>query len=183
MTTAPLVDFLRACAVEIEARAQQATSRRGSLIDGSHAFTTALEQSAPIAYEPSTVPVVSCLGDIEPSPLVDLFRAAQGNVRWVPSFRADDGGTETALAPLNDVLDFGSVICGLLAVGPRHRYPLHSHPPQELYLPLTSGGTWRFGGSESHRELADGELVYNRPNDLHEVIAAATPLLALYVLW
>lgn len=179
----PLVEFLDACAAELATRAEQATWRRDELTEGARVFAADLAQSTAIDCEITTVPVTSCLADLAPGPLIDLFQTANDGIKWVPTSRTDDGGTETALALLNEVREFNNVICGLVLIGPNHRYPLHSHPPQELYLPLTAGGRWRFGGSETHRELADGELVYNHPDDLHEVLASGSPLLALYVLW
>lgn len=88
-----------------------------------------------------------------------------------------------ALASINDVLDLGSVTCGLMYIGESFRYPEHEHEPQELYLVLTGNASWRYGGNDDYRALAAGSIVYNPPWVRHGVIAKENPLVALYVLW
>ena len=62
-------------------------------------------------------------------------------------------------------------------------YPLHNHPPQELYLIVSGHARWRYGGSEHLVEMPPNSTLYNNPSDLHTVEAGDTPLVALYVLW
>ena len=62
-------------------------------------------------------------------------------------------------------------------------YPLHNHPPQELYLTISGVARWRFGGSEELVKIQPNMTLYNHPSDLHAVEAGDTPLVALYVLW
>lgn len=178
-----LDDFLAACASEIERRLPHATTSAVELREGHAALTAALAHSAPIVAEVTTVPVVACLAQAESSPLVDALHAAADEVPWASSFRLDDDGDTAALAQLHQLRDLGGIACGLMLIAPDGTYPLHSHPPQELYLPIAGGGQWRFGGNDDFRRLGPDELVYNHPNDRHGVIADATPLVALYVLW
>lgn len=184
---APLDDFLLQCSRAIDARAGALPAddvRR----EGAAAFAAALPAAPTGAADSSTVPVCAHLVDLasdDPvlAPVLAAYDPAVSELPWVASSRMTDGGTEAALAPLNEVRDFGELQVGLLALRPGGRYPLHSHPPQELYLPIAGDGEWRFGGSTEFRHLESGELVYNHPNDVHSIIAGDTPLLALYVLW
>ena len=61
---------------------------------------------------------------------------------------------ERALAPLNDVCDLGAVACGLMLLDSGRHYPAHAHRPQEIYLPISGDGSWRFGGAKEYRALA-----------------------------
>ncbi len=70
-----------------------------------------------------------------------------------------------------------------MLLAPSGAYPEHSHPPQEIYLPIAGGGQWRYGGAERYQLLADDALVYNHPGDRHGALAGDEPLLALYILW
>lgn len=151
--------------------------------EGARELEAAIAQMVPIAREPSSVPVISTLPVASSDPLLAAALQAITEIPWIPSHRMTDGGTEAALAPLNEVRDLGAVIVGLLALAPGATYPEHSHPPQEIYLPITRGGRWRFGGAETYRALEPDELVYNHPNDRHGIVADDEPLLALYVLW
>ena len=81
------------------------------------------------------------------------------------------------------VRHLGEIQCGVVLMGAGCAYPVHDHPPQELYLPLAGRGRWRYGGASDYRELGPDDLVYNHPNDRHAIIAGDGPLLALYVLW
>ena len=151
--------------------------------EGAAEFAAAVANMRPVDRERTTVPVVSTLPSAPPAPLLTAALDAQPEIPWIPSHRMTDGGTEAALAPLNEVRDFGDVIVGLLALAPGAAYPEHSHPPQEIYLPITGGGRWRFGGAQTYRQLERGELVYNHPNDRHGIVAEEHPVLAMYVLW
>jgi quercetin dioxygenase-like cupin family protein len=95
----------------------------------------------------------------------------------------DDGGANVALGIVNDARVLGPLTCGLILVAPGAAYPEHAHPPQEIYLPISGRGSWRYGGSGEYRSLHDDSLVYNHPRDLHGTIAGDEPLLALYILW
>jgi len=174
--------FLCSCASELTRRA--ADPQVAEVVrEGARELETAVANMGAAFGQPSLVPVVTTLADAPPDPLTTAVIEAEPEIPWVPSHRMTDGGTEAALAPLNEVRDLGEVIVGLLALAPGATYPEHSHPPQEVYLPLSGAGRWRFGGSEDYRSLASDELVYNHPNDRHGIVAGNEPLLAMYVLW
>lgn len=178
-----LDQFLHLCSREISRRAAASDDLHDQLCEGAQALDAALSQAQARSAELDTVPVVDCLGEATPTPLLLAAQSALPEIRWVASPRMSDGGTRAALAPLNEVRDLPGVVCGLLVIAPGGSYPEHSHPPQELYLPITGSGQWRYGGSTGLRKLDDDQLVYNHPNDIHEVHAGDTPLLAMYVLW
>lgn len=178
-----LDDFLALCADEIDRRAATARSGRSVFESGARAFRDALDTATPVEHDPTEVPLTACLDELAAALLVPSLLAARDELRWVASPRAADGGRERALAPLNDVLDLGTTTCGLMLVGPGCSYPEHGHPPQEIYLPISGDGLWRFGGDPRYRPLGRDELVYNPPSNTHGAVAGDDPLLALYVLW
>lgn len=188
MTADPLLKFLSQCSEQISALAHSTELQSGAV-----AFAACLES---IEYLPSDqaqpydgedrIPVASsCLAGMGSSPLGAAVQPARDCLPWIPSHRMTDGGTEAALAPLNHILDFDThgVTAGLLLVGPGYQYPLHNHPPQELYLTISGTGDWRFGGADGLVSVAAGQLLYNHPNDLHQLVAGDEAVLALYVLW
>lgn len=67
---------------------------------------------------------------------------------------------------------------GVLMLAPGTLYPAHSHPAEEIYLPLAPA-RWR-RGREDWRERPGGDLVHHPPNRLHATEAGRAPLLALY---
>lgn len=178
-----LDEFLRACEREIARRLPHADLKHDELTAGHAAFAGALDSSGPVEGDRSTIPVADYLGHGADGGLLGAAQAAGPELSWVPSTRLDDAGTEAGLAPLNDVRTLPGTQCGLMLLRPHGTYPLHSHPPQELYLPISGAGQWRFGGSTEFRPLGPDELVYNHPNDVHSVVAGDEPLLALYILW
>ena len=68
---------------------------------------------------------------------------------------------------------------GLLLLGPGVHYPLHAHPAEEIYHPLTKGGLWR-RGNEDWRAVRAGEAIHHPPMMPHETKATDRTLLALY---
>ncbi|MFZ5790697.1 MAG: dimethylsulfonioproprionate lyase family protein [Pseudomonadota bacterium] len=69
---------------------------------------------------------------------------------------------------------------GVLVLAPGTLYPAHSHPAEEIYLPLAPA-RWK-RGTEGWRERPAGDLVHHPPHRLHATEAGRAPLLALY-LW
>ena len=68
---------------------------------------------------------------------------------------------------------------GFLLLGPGLHYPLHAHPAEEIYHPLTDGGLWRCG-DEEWRTAPAGAAIHHPPMMPHETKAADRTLLALY---
>ena len=70
---------------------------------------------------------------------------------------------------------------GVSLMAPHTRYPDHHHPPEEIYVVLSSG-QWRQASNPWH-EPGIGGLVYNTPNIVHAMRSTEQPLLALWFLW
>jgi len=71
------------------------------------------------------------------------------------------------------------VAAGVLLLGPRTVYPGHSHPAEELYLPLGEG-EWLRGGEGWVTRFA-GEVVHHPPWVEHATRTTDLPLAAVYV--
>ena len=67
---------------------------------------------------------------------------------------------------------------GLLLLAPHVHYPLHAHPAEEIYHPLTEG-LWRHG-KDDWRVVPAGHAIHHAPMVPHETKATDRTLLALY---
>lgn len=170
--------FLTACSDQLVESATTWPAREGAA-----RFAAALERCVPTPCTPCWLPVLDTIGTVEPSHLARHFVDIAPLLIWEPTFRTDDRGTTIALAPLDRVVDLSGLTVGIMYVAPHHQYPVHAHPPNELYLTIAGEGQWRFGGHDELRHVAPGTTLYNHPGDLHSAAAGATPLVALYVLW
>lgn len=74
-----------------------------------------------------------------------------------------------------------NVRIGVSLLAPDVHYPDHRHPPEEVYVPLSSGA-WRQDDGPWREPGLDG-IVYNPPNILHAMRSASAPLLATWCLW
>ena len=184
--------FLDLCCTEIERRAQLAEPEPGVLCQGAAAFRGALQAmpaGGPASSPLASVPAVSYLRELQPSPSVppSIAQAAAGaavDIPWIATPRLkDDDGQDVALGIIDQVRSLGELQCGLMLMAPGAAYPEHAHPPQEIYLPIAGDGHWRFGGSADYRTLDADALIYNNPRDLHGAVATDDALLALYILW
>lgn len=180
----PLDRFLWLCLSEIERRAGLAHDHRSILGEGARAFRAALAAATGLDRAATTVPVTRYLDQLRSSPLVDAAVLANNEMPWVASPRLDDDGATVALAVLDEVRDLAPIVCGMMLVAPGAAYPEHSHPPNEIYLPIAGHDSkWRHRGSATYQALAPDALVYNHPNAIHGTVAGTKPVLALYVLW
>lgn len=68
---------------------------------------------------------------------------------------------------------------GISLAAPRISYPMHNHPPEELYLTL-AGGEFRHG-EEGWTTVATGQTFYNTPGIIHAMRAIDDPLLAIWI--
>lgn len=191
------IRFLDRCRHQMELVEPAATTERDDVIAGAAALGAAIDRatrSAPKDHAPAWLPVLDSIDRLgpaaspadDPAPVGDLTAdlvTLAPDLTWVPTHRATDGGTELALAPLDHMFDLGGTIVGLMYIGPDATYPLHSHPPQELYLTITGQGRWRYGGNEHHEAIGPNRTLYNHPGDLHTAEAGSLPVVALYVLW
>ena len=93
-------------------------------------------------------------------------------------FMAGYGYVEFA-GPKDALFHAPDIRVGLLLLGPELHYPLHAHPAEEVYHPLTNGGRWR-RGQEPWRTVPAGHAIHHPPMIPHETKAADSTLLALY---
>lgn len=94
------------------------------------------------------------------------------------AFMAGYGYVEFA-GPKEALFHAPDIRVGLLLLGPGLHYPLHAHPAEEVYHPLTAGGLWR-RGDEDWRAVAAGDAIHHAPSVPHETKATDRTLLALY---
>jgi quercetin dioxygenase-like cupin family protein len=171
-------DFLRSCSRAFVERAEQPKH-----VEGAAVFAERLERSTPLPFEPTWLPALDGSDAIDDTALGAEFAAVAPFLPWVPTMRATDGGTDFALATLNDVRDFGDAVVGIMYIRATTQYPVHHHPPQELYLTISGEAQWRYGGNEDFQPVGPGTTLYNHPNDVHSAIAGPDPVVALYILW
>lgn len=181
-----ILQFMNRCAERLVARAAEPDAAPEAAA-GAHAFQAAVAASTPLPFEPATVPIIDATaGRIGAGPLAADLVAVTPLLPWVPTFRAADEGTEFGLSLFDRMRDLGGVTAGLMWVGPGRQYPLHRHPPQELYLTLTGRARFRWGGAEELRPVEPDMTLYNHPDDWHTSIAEGadgSPFVALYVTW
>ncbi|HEY3148597.1 MAG TPA: dimethylsulfonioproprionate lyase family protein [Dongiaceae bacterium] len=94
------------------------------------------------------------------------------------AFMAGYGYVEFA-GPKEALFHAPRIRVGLLLLSPGIHYPLHAHPAEEIYHPLTQGGLWR-RGDEDWRAVPAGHAIHHPPMIAHETKAADCTLLALY---
>jgi len=182
-----LDEFLHAASAEISRRAALATDP--ILVEGARVFQRAVSSTAAQAVELTEIGALNMLASVDTAAAINPHVAvmaiqAAAEIPWIPTPRMDqDDGSQVGLGLIDAVRDFGDVVCGMMLLTPGASYPLHNHAPQEVYLPITGTGQWRYGGAEDFVQLGPDTLVYNNPNDLHSAIAAESPELALYFLW
>lgn len=134
-------------------------------------------------WSPERVAVVAELDSLASTGLLDAVMPGLKVLPWIASPRTTDGGTETALAMLNDTFDLGELGMGVIMVGAGCEYPLHHHPPAEVYLVLGGDAEWRWGGAEHFAPVAAGSVIHNNPDDVHAIRAGEDPVVALWVLF
>lgn len=174
-----IADFLGRCARTLDRVADDGPERAGT-----EALATALDRAAPRPFAPTTVAALDRVRSVaDQGPLAGAFVDVAADLPWIATPRADDGGAALALAPLDTAFDLGSTTVGIMYVDAGAQYPLHQHPPQELYLTIAGRGRWRYGGHDDFRAVDPLATLYNHPGDLHSAMAGDGPLVALYVLW
>lgn len=72
------------------------------------------------------------------------------------------------------------VAVGISLIAPNITYPVHHHPPEEVYLVL-SPGEWQQDNGDWH-EPGLGGIVHNPPGILHSMRSGPKPLLAIWCL-
>jgi mannose-6-phosphate isomerase-like protein (cupin superfamily) len=69
---------------------------------------------------------------------------------------------------------------GVSLMAPNTSYPVHHHPPEEVYLVLSEGEWWN--DADGWFKPGFGRTVYHRPDQRHAMRSGGEPLLALWAL-
>lgn len=93
-------------------------------------------------------------------------------------FMASYGYVEFA-GPKDALFHAPNIRVGLLVLGAGLHYPVHAHPAEEIYHPLTGDARWR-RGEEEWQIVPPGHAIHHPPMTPHETKAGASTLLALY---
>lgn len=184
MLHAPVRDYLNdlAAAALVAPAAVGVSAQHLDLIhEGVRTFQHALMTAQARDWKPSQVP--SSIGYTNASTeLGHRLLALAPALPWTPA-RQDPTGADRALLSINDMFALGPITAGFVLVQPHSVYPLHHHPPQELYLTVEGTAEWRFGGAEETVSVAPGRVFYNPPGVLHEQRNGDSTNISLYVLW
>lgn len=70
---------------------------------------------------------------------------------------------------------------GVSLMAPNVQYPVHRHPPEELYVVLSEGDWFRQDANWFTPGM--GGIVYNPSGSIHSMKSTEAPLLAFWVLW
>lgn len=115
--------------------------------------------------------------------VVGALAALAPRLLWVPKGAPAADGTappmNTMLLGPGGVEERDDVWIGATAMEPGTVYPEHSHPPEEVYLPLTPGEWWN--EAMDWRDPGEG-VIRNPPGIRHAMRAGASPLLAVWLL-
>ena len=125
---------------------------------------------------------------VAPMPgLADAFAALQPRLSWwrrklanPADSRFYNGHANAMLIGPGGLEERDDVMNGVTLMAPHVLYPVHDHPPEEVYLPLTSGHWWNAG--MDWNEPGPGGTIYNPPGIAHAMRSGAKPLLALWLL-
>ncbi len=122
-----------------------------------------------------------------PSPLANAFSAIEGDLHWQRRLSADparaafwNGHANAMILGPGGLEDRADLWVGATIMAPGTLYDTHSHPPAEVYLPLSPGQWWN-----TEMDWTDPGLngfIYNPPGIQHAMRAGAQPFLALWVL-
>lgn len=150
-----------------------------------------LRRAEAATVPPRTLPVSAQLAPALAAldtPLATTLRAAAALYRWRqnPNYTAASMGAAfmagygyvEVVGPKDALFLASDVRAGLLVLGPGIHYPVHAHPAEEVYHPLTVGD-WR-RGTEDWRAVAPGQAIHHAPLVPHETRAGNQALLALY---
>jgi quercetin dioxygenase-like cupin family protein len=137
---------------------------------------------------PHRLPVCDLIPQaLRASAMADMFETLAPTLDWHLRAGAADQG-ESFLRGHANALIFGhrdvsvpeKLTLGVSLMAPGVTYPDHAHPPEELYIVLSSG-KWRQNRGR-WVQRGPGALVHNPPGINHGMQADDSPLLALWLL-
>lgn len=170
-------------------RAAAAGARVFGSLDGSAGASGAC---VPARLEACDRALDAALGRLaaEPSPLPDLgaaFAAIEGGLAWYRRSNAEvlgqpfrDGHANAMLIGPGGLERREDVWVGATVMAPWIDYPVHDHPPEEVYIALSPGQWWNT--EMDWTEPGPGGVIYNPRGILHAMRSHAHPMLALWFL-
>lgn len=139
------------------------------------------KQEAVKTFSPNPLPCLDNLQWVKDMKLAKDFQKFARYLPWGYSPRTLDRGKEVAIMDFSRLFAMDTVGVGLMYVDVEKSYPLHNHPPHEMYFIISGSAQWRWGGHDAFRNMTAGNLLYNHPYNWHGVVAGSTPVLALYI--
>jgi len=150
----------------------------------------ALGRVTPLELSPHVIPASRLLDEaLRATSLSAVIAATIPLFRWRqnPNYSAANMGADFMAGygyvefagPKDALFHAPKIRAGLLLLGPGLHYPLHAHPAEEIYHPLTEGSLWR-RGDEEWRSVPAGTAIHHPPLIPHETKAGDRTLLALY---
>jgi hypothetical protein len=138
------------------------------------------------ALEPVRFPICSLLDEIlaPATPLQAALRLIASDLTWYRRPGGDDRFQEshanTMLVGPGGLEPREDLWIGATLMAPNIDYPIHHHPPEEIYLVLSEGDWWRDGTGWFTPGV--GGTLYNQPDVRHAMRSHARPLFALWAL-
>jgi len=140
----------------------------------------------PATSEPVRFPVCTLLDAVlaPATPLHRALAAIASDLTWYRRPGGDDRFQEshanTMLVGPNGLEPREDLWIGATLMAPNADYPVHHHPPEEIYLVLSEGEWWRAGTGWFTPGI--GGTLYNRPDVRHAMRSLERPLFALWAL-
>jgi hypothetical protein len=136
--------------------------------------------------EPSRFPVCALMNEVlaPELPLHAALQAILSDLTWYRRPGGDDRFQEshanTMLVGPGGLEPREDLWIGATLMAPNTDYPVHHHPPEEIYLVLSAGDWWQEGSGWFTPGV--GGTLYNAPDVRHAMRSGALPLFALWAL-
>jgi mannose-6-phosphate isomerase-like protein (cupin superfamily) len=140
----------------------------------------------PAIPEPVRFPVCALLDQVlaPATPLNEALRAIASDLTWYRrsggDYRFQESHANTMLVGPNGLEPREDLWIGATLMAPNTDYPVHHHPPEEVYLVLSEGDWWRDGSGWFTPGV--GNTLYNQPGVRHAMRSHADPLFAIWAL-
>ena len=149
-------------------------------------------RARPVSANPlpvlSYMPAAVKAADKKTESIVTMLSSLASQIAWGQTYSEQDCGTRflekygwTEFIGLRGPIANNHMACGILFLGPRTEYPLHSHEAEEVYIPLTKHTLWR-QGRQGWVERPAGLPISHAAWEPHGMQTKLAPLLAVY-LW
>jgi Dimethlysulfonioproprionate lyase len=183
-----LTSFLEASEIALR------TACRGQALQAAETVIKAWNASiGPQGSGPERLPVCDWIAPAlagvaaERANLSAAFAALEGRLHWKRRAMADpadpsfwNGHANAVILGPGGLETRDDLWVGATIMAPRVRYADHDHPPEEVYLSLTSGEWWN--SEMDWTDPGPTGFIYNPPGILHAMRSGAGPFLALWYL-